>query len=265
MKKATGFITLHRQILDWEWYGDAKTVCLFLHLLLTANYEEGRFQGREIHRGQLVTSLTSLSTETGLSVRQTRTALDHLISTGEVTNESTPQYRVITIVNYSKYQDKRQSGRQTTDKQPTNESTNERQTERQTERQQYNNNNNNNKETNKQNNNTREVSAQRFTPPTLEEVTAYCKERGNGIDPQRFIDYYSVSGWIMKSGRKMRDWKAAVRTWEGNEKKPVQASQQRRVLPAQDFEQRDYSGVQDEILTGLAKEMAEFKAKGGCS
>lgn len=53
----------------------------------------------------------------------------------------------------------------------------------------------------------------RFTPPTLEEVEAYCDERENGIDPQQFVDYYESNGW--KVGRNsMRDWKAAVRTWE---------------------------------------------------
>ena len=57
--------------------------------------------------------------------------------------------------------------------------------------------------------------ASRFTQPTLEEVQAYCIERGNGIDPQRFVDYYSSNGW--KVGKNpMKDWKAAVRTWERN-------------------------------------------------
>ena len=55
----------------------------------------------------------------------------------------------------------------------------------------------------------------RFTAPTLEEVKAYCDERKNGVDPQRFVDYYSSNGW--KVGKNpMKDWKAAVRTWEKN-------------------------------------------------
>lgn len=53
----------------------------------------------------------------------------------------------------------------------------------------------------------------RFTKPTLEEVIAYCAERGKGVDPQRWYDYYSSNGW--KVGKNpMKDWKAAVRTWE---------------------------------------------------
>ena len=60
------------------------------------------------------------------------------------------------------------------------------------------------------------AQARRFTPPTLEEVKAYCEERGNSVDPQRFINHYSSNGW--KVGKNpMKDWHAAVRTWEGNE------------------------------------------------
>lgn len=57
----------------------------------------------------------------------------------------------------------------------------------------------------------------RFTPPTLEEVKAYCQERKNNINPERFIDYYTSNGWMVGKS-KMKDWKAAVRTWEGNSK-----------------------------------------------
>lgn len=56
----------------------------------------------------------------------------------------------------------------------------------------------------------------RFTPPTLEEVAAYCRERGNRIDPERFIDYYTANGWVQGKGKPIKDWKAAVRTWERN-------------------------------------------------
>lgn len=53
----------------------------------------------------------------------------------------------------------------------------------------------------------------RFTPPTVEEVAAYCRERNNRIDSQTFVDFYSSKGWVVGKS-KMKDWKAAVRTWE---------------------------------------------------
>ena len=62
-------------------------------------------------------------------------------------------------------------------------------------------------------------TASRFTPPTIEEVRAYCEERGNNVSPERFIDYYSSIGW--KVGKNsMKDWKAAVRTWERKDTQP---------------------------------------------
>jgi len=54
----------------------------------------------------------------------------------------------------------------------------------------------------------------RFSPPTLQEVTVYCIERQNGITPQDFVDYYAARGWKLNNGVAMKDWRAAVRTWE---------------------------------------------------
>ena len=61
--------------------------------------------------------------------------------------------------------------------------------------------------------NSKERKDRRFTPPTLDEVRAYCLERKNNVDPERWYAYYQSNGW--KVGRNpMKDWKAAVRTWE---------------------------------------------------
>ena len=55
----------------------------------------------------------------------------------------------------------------------------------------------------------------KFIPPTVEEVTAYCKERSNCVDASRFVDFYTTKGWMVGKN-KMKDWKSAVRTWERN-------------------------------------------------
>ena len=55
-----------------------------------------------------------------------------------------------------------------------------------------------------------------FQPPTLDEVVDYCRERNNGIDAQRFLDYYTANGWMVGK-TKMKDWRAAVRNWERQE------------------------------------------------
>ena len=101
---AKRFIKVYEQILNWEWFRYPNTLCLFLYLLLKANYKDLDFHGRTIKRGQMLTSLTGISTGTGLSVQQARTALAHLISTGEVTDEATNQGRLITVIKYDEYQ-----------------------------------------------------------------------------------------------------------------------------------------------------------------
>jgi hypothetical protein len=60
----------------------------------------------------------------------------------------------------------------------------------------------------------------KFTPPTLDEVKAYCQERNNSVDPEKWYDFYVSKGWMIGKN-KMKDWKAAVRTWErGCDSKP---------------------------------------------
>lgn len=88
--------------------------------------------------------------------------------------------------------------------------------------------------------------AKRFVKPTLEEVRAYCKERGNSVDPQRFIDFYESKGWKV-GDQAMKDWKACVRTWEQRDKVPA-----KKVI-AQQYDQRDYSNEDslDDVLNSL--------------
>lgn len=58
-----------------------------------------------------------------------------------------------------------------------------------------------------------DTRAKRFTPPTLDDVSAYIRERGSNVDAQRFLDFYTAKGWMVGKNP-MKDWKAAVRTWE---------------------------------------------------
>lgn len=95
------------------------------------------------------------------------------------------------------------------------------------------------KEKDKDNNKEKE---KRFSPPTLDEVTAYCKERRNKIDPAHFVDYYAARGWELKPGQKVKDWRACVRTWEQRDKVTPG-----KVMNAQKFEQRTYDSDTDEM------------------
>lgn len=66
----------------------------------------------------------------------------------------------------------------------------------------------------------------RFVPPTIDEVRAYCEERHDSVDPQRFLDYYSMTGWKTKGGATIKDWKACVRTWERNARSDSRSTQE---------------------------------------
>lgn len=104
MADTNGYIKLHRSILSWEWYGDIKTRGLFIHLLLSARWENTRCMGQVIKRGQLCTTVRELSELNGLTSKEVRTALVHLQTTGEITIQSTPHFSIFTIVNYETYQ-----------------------------------------------------------------------------------------------------------------------------------------------------------------
>lgn len=99
------YIKIDRKMLSWEWYKNLNTKSLFIHMLIIANWKEGRFEGKHIPRGSFVSSIGNLAEETGLTVDEVRTAISHLIKTGEITKQSTNKFTVFTIKNYDVYQD----------------------------------------------------------------------------------------------------------------------------------------------------------------
>ena len=119
-----GWIKIHRKMLNWEWYDDINTKVLFFHLLLTANHKEQKWRGHTILRGQRLTSLQHLAKETKLSVQQTRTSLNKLKSTNEITIKSTNKNTLITIEKYSDYQAKDDENNKQTNKQRNKRATN---------------------------------------------------------------------------------------------------------------------------------------------
>ena len=76
---------------------------------------------------------------------------------------------------------------------------------------------NNNNDNDNDNERIVDESSKRFIPPTVDMVSAYCFERNNSVDPEEFVDFYTSKGWLIGKN-KMKDWKAAVRTWERSSK-----------------------------------------------
>ena len=145
----------------------------------------------------MITTVKEISDGTGISVRSVRTSLERLKSTNELTIETSSRFSIITLLNYTDYQG--------SDKGSDKQVTNERQT---SDKPPY----------SKEIKEVKEVKnidrAKRFCPPTLDEVKAYCLERNNTVDAEKFFDYYETNGWVQGKGKPVKDWKACVRTWE---------------------------------------------------
>lgn len=203
-----GYIKLYRRMMKWGWYTDTPTKCVFLHLLFLACYEPCYFKGVHLEPGQAVSSIRQIATDTGLTVKQVRTAINHLKETQEVAQSPYGKFSVFTVNNYNDYQCTGTDEGKQRAQEGHSEGTLP------------------NIKKNKEVKNTPYNPSQgdegvpvskRFVPPTPEEVSTYCRERNNGIDGSEFCDFYTSKGW--KVGKNpMKDWKAAVRTWERSRK-----------------------------------------------
>lgn len=110
------WIKVYSKLRNWEWYRSPTMVAFWIHLLLEANWEDSVWRGIPIKRGQIITSIEQLAKNTGLTVRQTRTALNRLTKCGQIDKQTTNQFSIITICNYDRYQSKKEDERQTNDK-----------------------------------------------------------------------------------------------------------------------------------------------------
>lgn len=100
-----GYIQLHRSLLNWEWLTDGNTLVLFVFLLLSANWQDTKYRGKPIKRGQLVTTIAELSEQLNMTPKQVRTALEHLKKTGEIKTLNMARYgTLVTIEKYDFYQ-----------------------------------------------------------------------------------------------------------------------------------------------------------------
>ena len=123
---------------------------------------------------------------------------------------------------------------------------------------------NSNSSSSSNNTETDKPKVKRFVPPSIEEVTEYCQERKNGIDPQKFIDHYTANGWMVGK-TKMKDWRAAVRTWEGKARKPTtfQTTAERRTQANKEASERVRRMLNEAEYTGEGGEAEPSIQTGG--
>ena len=200
---------MHRKITQWEWYTDANTMRVFLHLILLANHKETRWRGEIIQRGQVLTGLDQLARELKLSKMKIRVAIEHLISTGEITNKSTNKYRIVTINNYASYQDKKERKQQA--KQQAVEHSNNIQITA------SNNDNNDNKKTISYEIEGAKQKNHSFVPPTIEEaVFFFCSNGWQESEAKLFWHHFNSNGWKVGGKAPMKSWESAAHKWIGN-------------------------------------------------
>lgn len=216
-----GWIKLHRKLLDSAIFQNEKLLKVFLWCLLKAAHKgHEQLVGRQtVHLipGQFVFGRNAAAAELNMAPS---TVYDYILLLqlgGTISIKSGNKFSVVTVENWSLYQSEDEnSGSKSGNKSATN-------------RQQIGTNNNNKNVKNEKKN-----KSIHFTPPTIEEVEAYCKERNNGVDPQKWYDFYSAKGWMIGKN-KMKDWKAAIRTWERRDNKHQHYS---HLVSAEDYDPR---------------------------
>lgn len=240
-----GWIKLYRDIEDWRYFSDAKTLQLFLYLILHANTEDCYFHSELCRRGELITSISHLSDVLNLSTQNIRTIFRKL-NGKELTIKTTNRNTHITICNYDSYQGEKKETNKENNKQITNkQQTNNKQL---TTIKEY-----KNKEYKKEEeistivdkekksisdaeifsdeknsgNNAQLIPEEkekkvapkresRFTPPTLEEIKDYEVQKGYTFSAEKFWGYYESNGWRVGKNP-MKSWHGACVTWQGKQ------------------------------------------------
>ena len=181
---------------------EQKTILVTLLCMVNHDTEEWEWQGKKYmcRPGQKITSLEKIRKECGkgISIQNIRTAFVRFEKLEFLTYESTKESRLVTVLNWELYQStesNQQSNQQTGNKDLT---------------------------TNKNDKNDKKKDISVFAPPTIEEIKSYCRERDNKVSPEKWLDFYSSKGWMIGKN-KMKDWKAAVRTWEHSDSKEQQS------------------------------------------
>lgn len=231
---------------------------LLLTIFTEANWKPGFFRGENIQPGQFATSVLGLSQELGFPRTTVQRALADLVSDGVITVENVGnRWTRITLVNWAVYQPTLKEvgqpvgNQRATDGQPVGIIKDIKNI------------------TTPLDTSLRSVSIPqggarekqprpRFIPPTVGEVRDYCESRGNTVDPQAFVDFYESNGWRVGKNA-MRDWRAAVRTWEAKRKaKPPRAPE--RMNKAEELAAHNRAVCQEvyEMFTGMQADQGVF-------
>jgi hypothetical protein len=210
------FIKLDRSLLKHRYFGNVNVLKVWLWCLMKATHTPHKqlvgLQTVELEIGQFVTGRAAMGRDLNMPGSTAWTILTLFKNDEKLNINSNNKYSVITVINFTSYQMEKYKHRQQNGQHPDNTLTTPGQ----------------HPDTNKNDKEGKEGKEEkpkvnRFAPPSIEEVAAYCSERKNNVDPQKFHDHYETRNWIPKGYTKqMSNWKAAVRTWEGNNNGNIQ-------------------------------------------
>ena len=200
--KQKGWIKLYRETLDNPTVmkdGDHLAVWVWLLMNATSKKKPVRFGGEQIYLkpGELTTGRKKIASALRISEYKVQRILSMFENAQQIAQRTDRQCRLITILNWNKYQERAQRNAQDLHNEPP---------------------------TNRQRPDTKQEGEkgrrEREYPhaPSFEEVREYVEEKGYQMDPEAFFDYYSEINWIKKNGQPIVDWKASVRTWARREK-----------------------------------------------
>jgi hypothetical protein len=194
---SNGWIKIHRKFIEWQWFGNSEAVHLFLYILLKANHADKMWQGHDVKRGQLITSIGHLSIATGISQRSVRTLLKKFENTGEIEVKTTNKFTLVSVCKYECYQ----IADEESDKQNVTQTTIKRQS---TDKQLT---------TNKNDKNYKNEKNVENIIPTLEE---FCEYGMKGLKPgyrypiEAKYNQWVEAGWVDGHGKKIKNWKTKL-------------------------------------------------------
>lgn len=210
-----GYIKLYRCMIDKGWSKDPEYVALWVYLLMRTSYnqQEVLIDGaiKILNPGQLMTSRKQISINTGINESKIERILKLFKNEQQIEQQTFSKYRVISIVNWHKFQaseqqiEQQMNSKRTADEQQMNTYKKEEEIKE-------------------------KIITKKFIPPSELEVKAYMAEIGFNGNAAAFIDYNISRGWVVGKS-KMKDWKAAVRIWKNNDKKGVtdESTEDRRI------------------------------------
>lgn len=265
-----GWFKLHRKIMENPIFSDADLLRLWIFCLSKATYKYTKVmidkQEVELYPGQFVTGRFALYADYNLGVSPRKKVKDttlwswlkRLETYGNIDIKTTNKYSVVTVLKWHEYQETLTTEPQQIDNKLTADccqtDTNKKLRSEE------------GKEKDMQPPADKPPARTKFNPPTVQDVQAYCLERGNNVDPERWVDHYTSNGW--KVGKNpMKDWKSAVRTWEKNSVTTQKvylskADETKRQLDLLDIDLREGELIESENDRARRKEVIELDKNG---